>query len=34
MSEYENGERNPALLTIYRLANAIGVTPAELVDDL
>lgn len=34
ISEYENGERNPTLLTIYRLARAIGVTPGELVDDL
>lgn len=34
ISEYENGERNPTLLTIHRLAAAIGVMPAELVDDL
>ena len=33
ISEYESGDRNPTLLTIHRLAGAIGVTAGELVDD-
>jgi transcriptional regulator with XRE-family HTH domain len=28
----ERGERNPTLLMIHRLANALGVQPAELLD--
>jgi len=27
----ERGERNPTLTTIYRIANALGVTPADLL---
>ena len=34
ISEYESGDRNPTLLTIHRLAGAVGVIPSELVDDL
>lgn len=33
ISEYESGDRNPTLLTIHRLAGAVGVTAGELVDD-
>ena len=28
----ENGRRNPQLTTLYRVAKALGLTPAELLD--
>lgn len=29
----ERGERNPTLMTIYRLARALGVSPSQLLED-
>jgi transcriptional regulator with XRE-family HTH domain len=32
ISGLERGKRNPSLLTIHKMAEAIGVTPKELVE--
>ena len=34
ISLLERGDRNPRLTTIVRLAHALGVAPAELLDDV
>ncbi|MBA4307745.1 MAG: transcriptional regulator [Sphingopyxis sp.] len=32
ISGLENGQRNPTIVTLYELANALGVSHVELVD--
>lgn len=32
LSDLENGKRNPTIITIHELANALGVTHIELLD--
>jgi transcriptional regulator with XRE-family HTH domain len=32
VSDLERGRRNPTVVTLFHLASALGVTPAELVD--
>ena len=34
INEIENGRRNPTLRTIVKIANALGVRPAELLSGL
>lgn len=34
VSRIENGERDVRVSTVFRLADALGVTPGQLLDDL
>ena len=34
VSDLERGQRNPTVVTLFHLASALGVTPADLVAEL